>query len=1260
MYEQYSTKKIKHQVKEITIDEENSLKDVDGGELDLSDYPNLEIIIIDGHCLKSPLTKLELGQKRFLKGLYCSRNQLTNLDLSGCPILEEIHCGKNKLTKLEVNYCTKLQELVCKDNQLAELNLRNCLQLEVLRCGFNQITELDLTSLKHLEQVECNDNFLTKFDYSSLTPEKLTYLNISDNNLPEQDLSVFSNLVNLENLLIGGDNKEHFSKGIYNQFTDIDSGLEYLPDSVEKICFLVEERAESKVKQLVDQLSSLNFELTDKNRGEYSRRGVSKNAQEWLDRKCPSEKRVKFKELDIGNSNLVGPLSLQSFTNLKELYCSNNKITNLDLNDCPNLTTLFCYRNLITEINFSPLNFEKLKKLSSLKPLKVLNKLEELDISNTEITEGLENLPKSIKAINCSNKERPESKVKKIAKQLDEDNSFTCADEDKNYSQEERNKITELDISKNITLNNLPKLRSLDISECEVTNLDIANCPNIRGLFLIDNLFTDYSFLSKLNSEKLTHLSIGGNNFPRQDLTRLGKHLTSFTSLESFGIPNSNFYIDSGLDHLPESLKQIWCDSKKEDAEQRANITELNISGKELEGELDLSDFVNLENLYCDKNQLTGLNISGCYKLKHLICNYNKLTNLNIKNCPEIVVLMCGINYLTNLDFLDHLNSDKLQGLFLIDNDFPRNDLTPFSRFVNLFILAIGNSDSKERAEKGIFNRFYGSLEPLQNMSKLEHLIIPNTDIDSGLEYLPNSVEKLFCQVHQEVSPDRRVKAIGQELRRFGEPKKDESYNGLDNLAHLLPIWKANRSLKLKIQELEQANDDSFQELIKSDKEYALAAHAIQKGYNSTTVNIMDFNYDNKELGKTINGGELDLTEFPNLEKIYICGLYLKSKLTKLTLANKVKLASLDCSYNEFQELEITDFTNLKKLVCHNNNLVSLSLTNCPNIIELDFENNSLTDLNFLIGSVPLINLEKLNLSGNKSISSLEPLKNLKNLKSLNISKTSLSPNLEHLENLTELDCSGNDLISLDLKKAINLVKIGCSNNQLTELDLSNCLKLVELNCNNNLLTNLDLTHNKELEDLNLAGNNFSEDLSFLTHLTKLESLKLGDGSFFGLIIKNKDIRNRFVGSLEYLKNMNNLRTLDISNTDLESGLEYLPDNLKKIICAYEKSDGCAKIAKQLKKYKIKDNLDSDEELEKLFKEFEKLLLTKTESDSEEEHSNEQSETKIQELDIQEWLDIEEVKMTPEQFLSEGNDAELRELFAEYKKQQTQVEIPPK
>jgi len=65
---------------------------------------------------------------------------------------------------------------------------------------------------------------------------------------------------------------------------------------------------------------------------------------------------------------------------------------------------------------------------------------------------------------------------------------------------------------------------------------------------------------------------------------------------------------------------QEWLD-KNYPKKERKDFTKLEINDKNLEGDLNLSDFVNLKKLDCSSNQLTDLNL-----------NYEKLTYLDISN----------------------------------------------------------------------------------------------------------------------------------------------------------------------------------------------------------------------------------------------------------------------------------------------------------------------------------------------------------------------------------------------------------------------------------------------------------------------------------------------------------------------------------------------------------------------------------------------------------------------------------------------------
>jgi len=68
-----------------------------------------------------------------------------------------------------------------------------------------------------------------------------------------------------------------------------------------------------------------------------------------------------------------------------------------------------------------------------------------------------------------------------------------------------------------------------------------------------------------------------------------------------------------------------------------------------------------------------------------------------------------------------------------------------------------------------------------------------------------------------------------------------------------------------------------------------------------------------------------------------------------------------------------------------------------------------------------------------------------------------------------------------------------------------------------------------------LHWNKLDQDLSFLSGAVNLEELYLNG--------------NKFASSLELLKDMKQLKKLNIANTDIDSGLEYLPNSLEEFGC---------------------------------------------------------------------------------------------------------------
>jgi len=89
---------------------------------------------------------------------------------------------------------------------------------------------------------------------------------------------------------------------------------------------------------------------------------------------------------------------------------------------------------------------------------------------------------------------------------------------------------------------------------------------------------------------------------------------------------------------------------------ERGSITELNIKGENLERELDLSDFVNLEKLDCSSNQLTILNLNKNVKLSELRFVSNQLTSIDLSaNINLEIVKAYDNNISADLSVFSHL-----------------------------------------------------------------------------------------------------------------------------------------------------------------------------------------------------------------------------------------------------------------------------------------------------------------------------------------------------------------------------------------------------------------------------------------------------------------------------------------------------------------------------------------------------------------------------------------------------------------------------
>ena len=194
---------------------------------------------------------------------------------------------------------------------------------------------------------------------------------------------------------------------------------------------------------------------------------------------------------------------------------------------------------------------------------------------------------------------------------------------------------------------------------------------------------------------------------------------------------------------------------------KREEIIKLYIGDIGLEGNLDLSDFKNLEALSCKNNCLTSLNVNGCRELKIIDCYINQLTTLNLNDLEELRELNCSDNFLTQIIYPS--NPEKITYLHVRNNNLSLQDLSIFSKFGDLRALSIGNED-ENKINQRIHNHFEGSLEPLRDLNNLQELHIFNTDINGGWEYLSDSLERFWYDT--ELRPDCKLAQATAELEK--------------------------------------------------------------------------------------------------------------------------------------------------------------------------------------------------------------------------------------------------------------------------------------------------------------------------------------------------------------------------------------------------------------------------------------------------------------------------------------------------------------
>ena len=134
-------------------------------------------------------------------------------------------------------------------------------------------------------------------------------------------------------------------------------------------------------------------------------------------------------------------------------------------------------------------------------------------------------------------------------------------------------------------------------------------------------------------------------------------------------------------DNFPDPVFRAYVQTLDTDGDgelsqaERDAVTRIDLRNKGLTSLQGIGFFPNLEQLLCNTNSLTELDVSGNPKLTQLFCNENQISTLDLSQNPALVTLHCFSNRIAELDLSGNpalvelaCGDDALQVLDLRDN----------------------------------------------------------------------------------------------------------------------------------------------------------------------------------------------------------------------------------------------------------------------------------------------------------------------------------------------------------------------------------------------------------------------------------------------------------------------------------------------------------------------------------------------------------------------------------------------------------------
>ena len=304
------------------------------------------------------------------------------------------------------------------------------------------------------------------------------------------------------------------------------------------------------------------------------------------------------------NGGKLKVLNIKNNSNLRNLYCSYNQISQLDVTNNTNLVTLECDYNNISELDVR--SNAKLTRLSA-----EYNQLSSIDLKNNLTLKDLYLRSNKLNEIDVSQ------------------------NTDIRYLVLSDNQLTSIDVTNNL------KLLGFSINNNSLSSIDVSNNKEIISLSLRNNSLSklDVSCNNKLNTldcsynKSIQSIDISNNT----ELTWFGCSGNSITSLS----------VDNNT-----KIQTLYCEGnpiKSLNLKNNSELQDLICDNCGLSGVLDLNNKKSLWRVICTNNNLTAIPIKNYTELEVFTCYSNNISVLDVSKCLKLRTLYCSSNPLKTL-----------------------------------------------------------------------------------------------------------------------------------------------------------------------------------------------------------------------------------------------------------------------------------------------------------------------------------------------------------------------------------------------------------------------------------------------------------------------------------------------------------------------------------------------------------------------------------------------------------------------------------